>query len=394
MTEQELWSCLRAEEVNGFGFRSTQGHLYFAWIFSATKDDVEYSEIETTLKDLLENRYPNSSLLVEEWLGRLSLRIHFSEWEAIPGICKFILSDTRFALRLRNRWDIILTYEDRNIEFTWTALEGMGIAAFHERYEKFRTAQQDDVATNHVVLTMVLDLMGRGAMLSCWNYCTPQGKEFCRSLRQRLGKKDISKRLADNRFTWHDGRCPRLYLAHGIYFGAEWSRYLPSRLSVEDIYEWDRLLSSNGNDRMREEPGAIDNPIVVESMDPPAEATPIAESVEESLLSERFNTAEDSMCMICSRVPAITHCGCMYVCQTCYACITNAQENNRTGSESEQPVDDLECMICMDAPASTIVEPCGHICVCQQCSAKLQSSNDAALCVRCRTPIKKIINVY
>jgi len=50
-----------------------------------------------------------------------------------------------------------------------------------------------------------------------------------------------------------------------------------------------------------------------------------------------------------------------------------------------------ECMICMDARASTIAMPCGHVVVCSTCSEKLRGSNDVHTCVRCRRPITHVL---
>lgn len=47
-----------------------------------------------------------------------------------------------------------------------------------------------------------------------------------------------------------------------------------------------------------------------------------------------------------------------------------------------------ECMICLDAPADTLVLPCEHKVVCGACSRALRNTNDAKTCVRCRRPIE------
>lgn len=51
------------------------------------------------------------------------------------------------------------------------------------------------------------------------------------------------------------------------------------------------------------------------------------------------------------------------------------------------------CYICYDATPNTIVEPCGHMCVCKECSDKLAHTNDAKTCVRCRREIEQIVVV-
>ncbi len=46
------------------------------------------------------------------------------------------------------------------------------------------------------------------------------------------------------------------------------------------------------------------------------------------------------------------------------------------------------CVICLDKAADTMVLPCEHSVVCHACSKKLESTNDARLCVQCRRPIE------
>ena len=47
--------------------------------------------------------------------------------------------------------------------------------------------------------------------------------------------------------------------------------------------------------------------------------------------------------------------------------------------------DDKEvCMICMENEANTMVLPCEHCVVCRECSARLESTNNSWLCIKCR----------
>ena len=61
-----------------------------------------------------------------------------------------------------------------------------------------------------------------------------------------------------------------------------------------------------------------------------------------------------------------------------------APQNN---DEDEGTESTEECMICMDADADTIVSPCFHSVVCSGCSRRLEATNDANICSRCRAPI-------
>jgi hypothetical protein len=67
------------------------------------------------------------------------------------------------------------------------------------------------------------------------------------------------------------------------------------------------------------------------------------------------------------------------------------EEANGSAAPSSPPESPAECYICMDAPAQTVVLPCGHFVVCNACSEKLKTTPDAHTCVRCRRPISMIL---
>jgi C3HC4-type zinc finger (RING finger) protein len=50
-----------------------------------------------------------------------------------------------------------------------------------------------------------------------------------------------------------------------------------------------------------------------------------------------------------------------------------------------------ECMVCMSRPPSTIVHPCGHCVVCEECSSDMNKENSIhkSICILCRQPITK-----
>lgn len=49
-----------------------------------------------------------------------------------------------------------------------------------------------------------------------------------------------------------------------------------------------------------------------------------------------------------------------------------------------------ECVICMDGAASSILAPCGHMCVCSSCGDDL--AHTKALCPLCRQPVQSTVN--
>jgi len=66
-------------------------------------------------------------------------------------------------------------------------------------------------------------------------------------------------------------------------------------------------------------------------------------------------------------------------------------EQQREGS-----VPRTECIVCLNAQVSTVLIPCGHLCVCVGCAALLQQSKrpDAISCPLCRMPVKQMHRVY
>lgn len=56
-----------------------------------------------------------------------------------------------------------------------------------------------------------------------------------------------------------------------------------------------------------------------------------------------------------------------------------------------QEEDDVECMICMDKAADTLVLPCEHRVVCKACSIGLRATPDKRICVQCRRPIEHVL---
>ena len=68
-------------------------------------------------------------------------------------------------------------------------------------------------------------------------------------------------------------------------------------------------------------------------------------------------------------------------------------ENDNDGEDDASNAADL-CMICMDAPADTLVVPCMHSVVCRSCSSSLKDTRDSNTCVRCRRAITEVYADY
>ena len=63
----------------------------------------------------------------------------------------------------------------------------------------------------------------------------------------------------------------------------------------------------------------------------------------------------------------------------------SAQPVRRGNSEAAQ----AHCVICMDRPPSVVIIPCGHLCVCQPCSGRLQQQ-----CPVCRGATIQMIQTF
>jgi hypothetical protein len=55
--------------------------------------------------------------------------------------------------------------------------------------------------------------------------------------------------------------------------------------------------------------------------------------------------------------------------------------------------EELECVVCMDKPRTHSFVPCGHRCVCEECSA-LVMQKLPKLCPYCRAPARELIQMF
>merc|ERR1719153_18393 len=56
----------------------------------------------------------------------------------------------------------------------------------------------------------------------------------------------------------------------------------------------------------------------------------------------------------------------------------------------------MECKICFDAQIQTVILPCGHACMCYDCSIKIQHADfeDTGRCPVCRMRMVEVKNIY
>jgi hypothetical protein len=70
-------------------------------------------------------------------------------------------------------------------------------------------------------------------------------------------------------------------------------------------------------------------------------------------------------------------------------------ENEGDAEEGEMHIDDDDednlCKVCLDEEKDTLIMPCGHLCVCKDCSIMLKEKNP--LCPMCRQAIGSLIPI-
>ena len=60
-----------------------------------------------------------------------------------------------------------------------------------------------------------------------------------------------------------------------------------------------------------------------------------------------------------------------------------------TAPQASPPASEIECVICFGlGPPRCVLTPCGHLCVCLQCS------RDLGECPICRTPVERVQEIF
>jgi len=51
-----------------------------------------------------------------------------------------------------------------------------------------------------------------------------------------------------------------------------------------------------------------------------------------------------------------------------------------------------QCNVCLDRPRETVLQPCGHVCLCLQCADRIRGGENQ--CPVCRSRIEKVGQAY
>lgn len=71
---------------------------------------------------------------------------------------------------------------------------------------------------------------------------------------------------------------------------------------------------------------------------------------------------------------------------------SDAQPTKSTRGVANTPVNDDNCLICLDGRCDSVLYQCGHMCVCYPCGLQLRARGSN--CPVCRAPIRDIIRAY
>ena len=52
------------------------------------------------------------------------------------------------------------------------------------------------------------------------------------------------------------------------------------------------------------------------------------------------------------------------------------------------------CVVCMDAPKTHAIVPCGHVCICEGCAEKLLAPQAPLVCPMCREHATMVMKLY
>lgn len=293
----DLLQAFEADCYNGFGFQCSPERccLYLGQPFIAkpiTSDG--YPNFVINEAKFLKDIHAKLSLGMEDiwmtyYLGRDFLTIHAKHYNDIPRIINACL-ECGYKFITHGEWKTQFIPGEL---FTRTSFELKLIETLENHAIEMRKF------VPNMDYTSIYN-MGMRPFLKHWNYATPQGREFCTRLRQRLRKQKERSAFKD-RFTWP--KYCETAKKYGVLHAGGWAQYDPG------VY-------------------------------PPESESPLKKS--------------------------------------------SPQRVEEIGGE------EVVCMICLDKPPSTLVLPCEHRVVCDDCSSKLDNTPDKKTCVQCRRVITDV----
>lgn len=341
----DLLYTLFVDYVNGFGFQcdekqNDKPHIYLALMahgrdrfdeFSGNDEQVCLLSIQSELRGIIAG-FDNSDVWMTDWLGRTFITVYTGLYHYIPEILNVVLKcGYKFVTQTRPK----VLFRPGEV-FSRRTFELNMIAQLREQAEQLRGfprrsfghfGNPESEAWKH--------LYEFNTMRSCtwhWNWATDEGKLFCSELRSQLCKKKLRSAVVP-RMTWDRYRdtCNR----YGILHVAGWGAYEPDGIPKEPIIQ------------SVPPPQEAEPPQV-----PPPQVPPLQVPPPQDVLPLQVLPTEVPPPQVLSEVE--------------------------------------ECMICLEAPVSTVVMPCGHMVVCDECSIGLRNTPDNKICCHCRCPITHV----
>lgn len=71
----------------------------------------------------------------------------------------------------------------------------------------------------------------------------------------------------------------------------------------------------------------------------------------------------------------------------------SAPDDDDRGDEIDR-LEGTTCVVCCDAPRTTVLTPCGHVASCKKCSALLLKTGKTKGCPICRRPIDAVVDLH
>lgn len=73
-------------------------------------------------------------------------------------------------------------------------------------------------------------------------------------------------------------------------------------------------------------------------------------------------------------------------------------EADRCEEEQSQAIPQTECVVCLTARVTTLLAPCGHLCICSMCASKMKAQaeggGDRVACPLCRSAVSEMHRAF
>lgn len=356
-------ACLIAEHTNGFGFELEFGadRLLGLGFISVPVRRIDEAESDVALKVpcslAMRERLAAEiaadaeapSVKLDEWLGRVSVQLHYSEWARIPAAIQALLN-RGYRVRLKMHGDPL--FEPGEV-FSFDAIEAKIVATLRRHYAECGSAWHKVYMVDR----------NPHVFLKHYNWHTPAGKALCTEMRAELRPdKPEAKKLDRYAWSWYDAVCRQNKILHH----GGWSSFVPTGIDTLTPIP----LVSPSSSASTTTTAAAASSSASRDAEPTPIHLPLFEGAKKRALSPPADRAGTT---------------------TTAATTTAPLDANESAKEESGDDEITECMVCFERPPSTLVLPCMHVVVCAQCSQHLRSQRDAKTCLRCRRPIERVL---